>query len=239
MKKRCNLQSRYTFDNFIIGLSNYGAYSAAKTVAESLGNKYNPFLICGGDGLGKTHLLNAIGNYVVKLRPSLRVIYMTAEDLTLDIVSALREEKHEKLEKTYGRFDLLLVDDLHVLQNKTATQAEFSRIFNVLLKVGKQIVLASDGSPIEIKTLIDVHMGHVARIREPELETKIAIIRQKAEVLKVKLSEDVIQFLAIRTESNIRWVEGSVTKLKAHQSINGLIPDLTTAKALLTDVIFS
>jgi chromosomal replication initiator protein len=231
------VSSLCSFDNFIVGPSNYGAYKAAMWVTESLGNKFNPLLVNGKDGLGKTHLLHAIGNSLVSHRPHTRVRYTTAEEITAEIVFALRKDRMKGLIKKYRTLDLLLVDDMQVLKAKPATQREFSDIFYVLCRDSKQIVMATDGSPMDIKLLIDVDNGHAVAVHSPEMQTRIAIIRRKAGAQQITLPEDVIHYVAEKTQRNIRQIEGCITKLHAYASSMRKTIVLSSVETLLSDVI--
>lgn len=236
------LNPKYTFDNFVTGPSNQFAQAAAKKVAEALGKTYNPFFVYGGVGLGKTHLINAIGNAVFDKKPDLIVIYVSAEQFTNEVVSAIRHEKMSELKEKYRNVDLLLLDDIHFIANKTQTQEEFFHTFNAIYDRQKQIVISSDRPPKEIGAVTDrlrsrFSMGLIADIQPPELETKIAIIQKKAEIERINISDDIAYYLASRVKSNIRELEGCLIRLGAQSSLTGKPIDKEMAKQILRDLI--
>lgn len=236
------LNPKYTFDNFVIGPSNQFAQAAAKAVAEAPGKAYNPLFVYGGVGLGKTHLLSAIGNTVADKRPDVSILYVSSEQFTNEVVSAVRHGKTDELKRKYRSVDLLLIDDIQFIENKTATQEELFHTINTLYEKQKQIVLSSDRPPKEIKTITDrlrsrFSMGLIADIQPPEIETKAAIIYKKAEMERIKLPDDVVYFLASKVKSNIRELEGCLIRLGAHSSITGTPIDLDMAKNVLRDFI--
>ncbi|NWF75369.1 MAG: chromosomal replication initiator protein DnaA [Nitrospirae bacterium] len=236
------LNPKYTFDNFVTGPSNQFAQAAAKKVAEALGKTYNPFFVYGGVGLGKTHLINAVGNAVFDKRPDLIVIYVSAEQFTNEVVSAIRHEKMSELKEKYRNVDLLLLDDIHFIANKTQTQEEFFHTFNAIYDRQRQIVISSDRPPKEIGAVTDrlrsrFSMGLIADIQPPELETKIAIIQKKAEIERINISDDVAYYLASRVKSNIRELEGCLIRLGAQSSLTGKPIDKEMAKQILRDLI--
>lgn len=236
------LNPKYTFSSFIVGPSNQFAAAAARAVAEQPGQKYNPLFVYGGVGLGKTHLISSIGNYIFDKRADCNMLYVSAEQFTNEVVFAFRHGKTEELKNKYRNLDLLLIDDVQLVENKTATQEELFHTLNALYERQKQIVLSSDRPPKEIKSVTDrlrsrFGMGLIADIQPPEVETKIAIIHKKAETERITLPEDVIQFLASRVKSNIRDLEGCLIRLGAHASLTGSAIDLQTAKSVLKDFI--
>lgn len=240
--KGIHLNPKYTFENFVIGPSNQFAQAAAKAVAETPGRAYNPLFIYGGVGLGKTHLINAVGNAVIDKRTEIIVIYVSAEQFTNEVVSAIRHEKMGELKEKYRNVDLLLLDDIHFIANKTQTQEEFFHTFNALYEKQKQIVISSDRPPKEIGAVTDrlrsrFSMGLIADIQLPELETKVAIILKKAEMEKIKVSGDVAYYLASKVKSNIRELEGCLIRLGAQASLTGLPIDKEMAKNVLRDII--
>ncbi|MBI4824015.1 MAG: chromosomal replication initiator protein DnaA [Nitrospirae bacterium] len=236
------LNPKYTFDNFVVGPSNQFAGAAAKAVSESPGTVYNPLFIYGGVGQGKTHLLSAIGNFVVDRKQDFNILYVSTDQFISEVVSAFRVGKTEDLKSKYRSLDLFLMDDVQLMENKTATQEELFHTLNVLYERQKQIVLSSDRPPKEIKSMTDrlrsrFGMGLIADIQPPELETKIAIIHKKAEADKLTLPGDVAHFLATKIKSNIRDIEGCLIRLGAHSALTGKPIDMATTKTLLRDVI--
>ncbi len=236
------LNPKYTFENFITGPSNQFAQAAAKKVAEAPGKTYNPFFVYGGVGLVKTHLINAVGNAVFDKKPEMNVIYVSAEQFTNEVVSAIRHEKMSEFKEKYRNVDLLLLDDIHFIANKTQTQEEFFHTFNAIYEKQKQIVISSDRPPKEIGAVTDrlrsrFSMGLIADIQPPELETKIAIIQKKAEIERIHISDEVAYYLASRVKSNIRELEGCLIRLGAQSSLTGKPIDKEMAKEILKDII--
>jgi chromosomal replication initiator protein len=237
-----HLNPKYTFESFVIGPSNQFAQAAAKAVAEAPGRTYNPLFIYGGVGLGKTHLISAIGNAVIDKSPEIIVIFVSAEQFTNEVVSAIRHEKMGELKEKYRNVDLLLLDDIHFIANKTQTQEEFFHTFNALYEKQKQIVISSDRPPKEIGAVTDrlrsrFSMGLIADIQPPELETKMAILLKKAEIQKINISEEVAYYLASKVKSNIRDLEGYLIRLGAQASLTGKPIDKEMAKTILRDLI--
>jgi len=236
------LNPKYTFENFVIGPSNQFAQAAAKAVAEAPGRAYNPLFVYGGVGLGKTHLITAIGNAVIDKIPDFTVIYVSAEQFTNEVVSAIRHEKMGELKEKYRNVDLLLLDDIQFIANKTQTQEEFFHTFNTLYEKQKQIVISSDRPPKEIGSVTDrlrsrFSMGLIADIQPPELETKIAIVLKKAQMEKINLLDEVAYYLAARVKSNIRELEGCLIRLGAQASLTGKPIDIEMAKYILRDLV--
>jgi chromosomal replication initiator protein len=236
------LNPKYTFENFVIGPSNQFAQAAAKAVAEAPGRAYNPLFVYGGVGLGKTHLITAIGNAVIDKIPDFTVIYVSAEQFTNEVVSAIRHEKMGELKEKFRNVDLLLLDDIQFIANKTQTQEEFFHTFNTLYEKQKQIVISSDRPPKEIGSVTDrlrsrFSMGLIADIQPPELETKIAIVLKKAQMEKINLLDEVAYYLAARVKSNIRELEGCLIRLGAQASLTGKPIDIEMAKYILRDLV--
>jgi len=236
------LNPKYTFENFIIGPSNQFAHAAAKKVAEVPGRAYNPLFIYGGVGLGKTHLITAIGNAVIDKSPEISVIYVSAEQFTNEVVSAIRHEKMGELKDKYRNVDLLLLDDIQFIANKTQTQEEFFHTFNAIYEKQKQIVISSDRPPKEIGAVTDrlrsrFSMGLIADIQPPELETKVAILQKKSEMEKIHIPEEVAYYLASKVKSNIRELEGCLIRLGAQASLTGKPINKDMAKYILQDLI--
>lgn len=236
------LNPKYTFENFVIGQSNQFAHAAAKAVAEAPGKIYNPLFIYGGVGLGKTHLMTAIGNAVIDKKPDISVIFVSAEQFTNEVVSAIRHQKMGELKEKYRNVDLLLLDDIHFIANKTQTQEEFFHTFNTIYERQRQIVISSDRPPKEIGAVTDrlrsrFSMGLIADIQPPELETKVAILQRKAETEKIFVPEDVAYYLASKVKSNIRELEGCLIRLGAQSSLTGRPINKDMAKNILQDLI--
>lgn len=236
------LNPKYTFENFVVGESNKFARAAAIAVADSPGKAYNPLFIYGGVGLGKTHLISAIGNRAVDKLKNLNILYVSSEQFTNEVVHAVRHGKTDELKARYRNLDLLLLDDVQFIENKMATQEELFHTLNTLYEAQKQIVISSDRPPKEIKNLTDrlrsrFNMGLLADIQPADFETKKAIIQKKSELERIKLPPEVEDFLARRIKSNIRELEGCLIRLAAHSSLTGAPIDLVMAKMILKDII--
>jgi len=236
------LNPRYTFENFIIGPSNQLAQAAAIAVAEAPGKTYNPLFVYGGVGLGKTHLITAIGNRIADRRRDYNIFFVPSEQFTNEVVSAVRHGKTDELKAKYRNLDLLLVDDVHFMENKTATQEELFHTINTLYERQKQIVLSSDRSPREIKNVTDrlrsrFGMGLIVDIQPPEFELRIAILQKKADMEKIRIPREVVEFIALKIKSNIRELEGCLIRLGAHGSLTGSLIDLAMAKQVLKDFV--
>jgi chromosomal replication initiator protein len=241
-RKGIYLNPKYTFEKFVVGPSNQFAHAASNAVAEAPGKVYNPLFIYGGVGLGKTHLITAIGNKTIDSRRNFNVLYVSAEQFTNEVVTAFRHGKTAELKSKYRNLDMMLIDDVQYVEKKTATQEELFHTLNVLYDAQKQIVLSSDRPPKELREVTDrlrsrFSMGLIADIQTPEIETKIAIIMKKADEDKLELPEDVINYVASRVKSNIRDIEGCLIRLGAHSSLTGSPVNLGMAKALLRDFI--
>ena len=242
-KRGMLLNPKYTFRNFVVGAGNQFAHAACMAVAEQPAKAYNPLFIYGQTGLGKTHLLNAIGNYVAE-RSELRIAYLTTEQFTNEVINSIRYDKMPDLRKRYRQIDMLMIDDIHFLTGKERTQEEFFHTFNSLYEAHKQIVLSSDRFPkdmpdIEERLRSRFEWGLIADLQPPDVETRIAILRKKSEDEGVTLPEDVIQFLAATMKSNIRELEGSLVRLGAYASLTGQTISLDMAKNVLRDLIGS
>ena len=236
------LNPKYTFENFVVGPSNQFTQAAAMAVAEAPGRLYNPLFIYGGVGLGKTHLMNAIGNAVIDKMSNLIVLYVSSEQFTNEVVSALRHERMSDFKEKYRNVDILLLDDIQFIANKTATQEEFFHTFNALYEKQRQIVISSDRSPKEIDAVTDrlrsrFSMGLIADIQPPEMETKAAILLKKAAIERIAISEEVAYYLASKVKTNIRELEGCLIRLGAQAALTGKTIDKEMAKNILRDLI--
>lgn len=219
-----SLNPKYTFDTFVTGSSNRFAHAAAMAVAESPGKVYNPFFMYGGVGLGKTHLMHAIGNRVLHNHPEMRVLYVSSEQFTNEIIRSIQEGNAEKFRQKYRNIDVLLVDDIQFLSGKTSTQEEFFHTFNTLHDSQKQIILSSDRPPREVERLEDrlrsrFEWGLITDIQAPDLETRIAILKNKAQLDHFSVPNDVMVYIASRIDSNIRELEGALTRVVAYASL--------------------
>ena len=236
------LNIRYTFDRFVIGTGNQFAHAASVAVANDPGNSYNPLFIYGGVGLGKTHLLHAIGNEAQAKQPRLRVCYIPAEKFTNDLITSIRTNRMPEFKERYRNVDILLMDDVQFIAGKTRTQEEFFHTFNDLYSSRKQIVVSSDKFPKEIPDLEEriqsrFEWGLVADIQPPDIETRVAILNRKAEAESIALPEDVALFLATVVKSNIRELEGYLIRIGAHASLTRREINLDLARAILAPLI--
>jgi chromosomal replication initiator protein len=241
-RKGIYLNPRYVFGTFVVGSSNSFAHAAAQAIAEKPGKMYNPFFVYGGVGLGKTHLITAIGNKIIDKAKDMNVLYVSAEQFTNEVVSAIRHGKTDDLKAKYRNLDMIIIDDVQYVERKHATQEELFHTLNVLYEGQKQIVLSSDRPPKDIKEITDrlrsrFNMGLIADIQIPEMETKIAIIHKKAEADKLVIPDDVVDYIASRIKSNIRDLEGCLIRLGAHSSLTGKPVTLDMARTLLRDFI--
>ena len=235
------LNPRYNFDDFVIGASNRFAHAAANAVAETPAKSYNPLFVYGGAGLGKTHLLHAIGHYVRKLYPRLKVRYVTTEQFTNEFINAIRDDSITAFQRLYRMTDVLLVDDVQFLQSKERTQEEFFHTFNALHNAEKQIVLSSDRPPKQIGQLEDrlrsrFEWGLMTDIQPPDLETRIAILRKKAESDRLGVSDAVLEVIATKVASNIRELEGALIRVSAFASLQRAPADVQMAEYVLKDL---
>jgi len=239
------LNERYTFDQFVVGRNNNFAYSAAFSVAEQPGSNYNPLFIYGESGMGKTHLMQAIGDYVVRNSRNYKIYYTTSEEFTIEMIEAIRGNRMSEFRNKFRKVDLLLVDDVHFLSRKEGTQEEFFHTFNTLFEKKKQIVLTSDRPPKDIPDLENrlvtrFESGLLADLKNPDFETRVAILKKKADPEKAILSDEIIHFIADKITSSVRALEGSLIRILAYASYNKLKtedinPEL--AREILSDMI--
>lgn len=236
------LNPKYTFETFVIGPSNRFAHAAAVAVAEAPGKSYNPLMIYGDSGLGKTHLLHALGHYVRNFYTRLRVKYVSTEELTNEFINAISENRTASFRRTYRDVDVLLIDDIQFLESKIQTQEEFFHTFNTLHNAQKQIVMTSDRPPklleaLEPRLRSRFEWGLLTDIQPPDLETRIAILQRKIQAERLTVGPDVLEFIASRIQTNIRELEGALIRVAAFASLNGQQVDLSLAEVVLKDLI--
>ncbi|WP_408004696.1 chromosomal replication initiator protein DnaA [Pseudonocardia lacus] len=241
-RSQTRLNEKYLFDTFVIGASNRFSHAAAVAVAEAPARAYNPLFIWGESGLGKTHLLHAVGHYTQRLFPGMRVRYVSTEEFTNDFINSLRDDRKVAFQRRYRDIDVLLVDDIQFLEGKEGTQEEFFHTFNTLHNANKQIVVSSDRPPKRLETLEDrmrtrFEWGLITDIQPPELETRIAILRKKAAQDRLAVPGDVLEFIAERIERNIRELEGALIRVTAFASLNRQPVDTQLAEIVLRDLI--
>jgi chromosomal replication initiator protein len=241
-RRASSLISKYTFDNFVIGASNQFAHAACKAVANQPGDHYNPLFIYGGVGLGKTHLVNAIGHQILNRSPDHRVTYLSSESFMNELITALRRDHMDEFKNRFRRIDVLILDDVQFLAGRERTQEEFFHTFNSLYEAHRQIVLTSDKFPKEIPDLEErlrnrFEWGLIADIQPPDMETRVAILQKKAEAEGIDLPHDVALFLASNIDSNVRELEGSLTRLGAFASLNKCEITVDFAKQVLQSIL--
>ena len=234
------LNPRYTFENFVVGKSNQFAQAAALAVARKQAKSYNPLFLFGGVGLGKTHLMQAIGHEVARANPNLRVEYVSGDTFTFHVVSSIREDRFRAFRKKYHDVDVWLVDDIQFIAAKERTEAEFFQVFNTLYETGRQVVIASDRPPKELQVMDDrlrsrFEWGLIADIKPADLETRIAILARRAEQENVEVAEEVLHYIARRVKSNIRVLEGALITVLAAASLTGTAVTLSLAAEQLRD----
>ncbi len=236
------LNPKYTFETFVIGSSNRFPHAAAVAVAEAPGKAYNPLLVYGDSGLGKTHLLHAIGHYVRSLYSGAKVRYVSSEEFTNEFINAIRDDRQDRFKRRYRDVDVLLIDDIQFLEGKTQTQEEFFHTFNTLHNANKQIVLTSDRPPKSLEALEDrlrnrFEWGLITDVQAPDLETRIAILRKKAAMDRLTAPPDVLEFIASKIQTNIRELEGALIRVTAFANLNRQEVDMTLAEIVLKDLI--
>jgi chromosomal replication initiator protein len=236
------LNPRYTFDSFVVGGSNQFAHAAALAVAEQPSKNYNPLFLYGGVGMGKTHLMQAVGHLIKKRNPAVRLTYISAEKFTMEVINSLRFDRMISFRDRFHTVDVLLVDDIQFIAGKERTQEEFFHTFNALYDQQKQIVISSDCLPKEISAIEErlrsrFEWGLIADIQPPDLETKIAILQRKAENERVHIPDDVAEFIAHSIKSNVRELEGALTRLVAYASLTGTAITIATAQQVLRNII--
>jgi chromosomal replication initiator protein len=238
------LNVRYTFDSFVVGKSNEFAHAASRAVAEQPSKAYNPLFLYGGVGMGKTHLMHAIGHTIKKRNPAMRLSYVSAEKFTIEVINSLRFDRMISFRDRFHTVDVLLVDDIQFIAGKERTQEEFFHTFNALYEQQKQIVISSDCLPKDINSIEErlrsrFEWGLIADIQPPDLETKIAILQKKADNDRFHLPDEVAEYIARAIKSNVRELEGALTRLMAYASLTGTVVSLATAQQVLRNIIAS
>ncbi len=234
------LSTKYTFDNFVVGPSNKFAHAASLAVAETPAKSYNPLFLYGSSGLGKTHLLHAIGNYISQLNPQLKVMYVSSEFFTNDLINSIREGKNEEFRNRYRQIDVLLIDDIQFIGGKAATQEEFFYTFDYLHQADKQIIISSDRPPKQLTTLEDrlvsrFEWGLICDIQAPDYETRFAILKKKLQNLPLDVPSDVLDYIASNIDTNVRELEGALNRITAYSQLGNSTINMDLAKNVLGD----
>ena len=243
-QNQSRLNSKYSFDNFVIGSSNRFSHAAAVAVAEAPAKAYNPLFIYGGSGLGKTHLLHAIGHYAHSLYKGIRVRYVSSEEFTNDFINAIANNRGPEFQARYREIDILLIDDIQFLQGKDSTQEAFFHTFNTLHDHNKQVVVTSDLPPKQLTGFEDrmrsrFEWGLITDVQAPDLETRIAILRKKAASERIDISDDVVEYMASKVSSNIRELEGALIRVTAFANLNKTAPDMSLVQSVLKDLVLT
>ena len=244
--ENANLNPKYKFDTFVVGSNNKFAHSASLAVAESPGKVYNPLYIYGGAGLGKTHLMHSIGHFILEENPNMKVLYVTSEDFTNEVIDSIRSgdaNKMNKLREKYRNVDVLMIDDIQFIIGKESTQEEFFHTFNALHSVGKQVILSSDKPPKDMETLEErlrsrFEWGLIADIQPPDYETRMAILKKNAEIYHKQIDDEIFKYIANNVKSNIGELEGAFNQIIAFSKLNNVDINLAYAEEALKDVIY-
>jgi len=237
-----SLNPKYTFDTFVIGNSNRFAHAACVAVAESPARAYNPLFLYGGVGLGKTHLMHAIGHHILDQKKDAKIVYVSSEKFTNELINSIRDDRNEEFRNKYRNVDVLLIDDIQFIAGKERTQEEFFHTFNTLHEANKQIIISSDRTPKEIPTLEDrlrsrFEMGLITDIQAPDFETRVAILRKKAQIENIDVPAEVMAYIAKNIKSNIRELEGALTRVVAYSSLTNRTISFELATEALKDII--